>query len=848
MRRIWLKLLRRRRFERDFADEVAFHRAMAEAGGNPLPFGNQAVLAEQARDLWRFTAFENLWRDVVHGGRSLARQRGLVASAVVSLALGIGANAAVFSLGMELLLSEPSVRDGSSLVSVRNGGNSHTAPANLEAVRQTGLFADVAGQREEATLNWNDGRETRTVFVMVTTKNFFDVTGVPVALGRGLLPSDPAEVTVLAHDFWSRHFGRDARVIGRTIIFDGRPFTIVGVLPPATRTLVGFGFAPDAYVPPFSANADVAMYARLKPGMSLEQTRAAVRASAPPGGAGATADRAPDSLALSDLQLRPIGGLDRLRTDPQVLTIGAFFAATLAVTMLVLILACVNVAGLLLSRGAVRQRELAIRAALGAGRARLLQQLLVESLLIATAGTLAGLALAALLGTRLAAIRLPLPIPIVLHATPDWRVVAFAAVLAVAATLLCGILPARQSVRESLAPALNRHRRLRMRRVLVAIQVAVSFVVVVAALLFVRNLVAASAIEPGFDTSQTIRATANLSPRAYRDEASIREYVSRALDALRAVPGVQAAAAVRSLPFTDRATRGHDVIWSHSGEKGHVSYVWNAVSPDYFRAMDIPVLLGRPFTEGDASGPRVVVANPAFVDRYLNGQAPVGQTYVVPETPPRSYQIVGVVGSVKTLTIGEADRPQLYELLSHVSTRPRIDFVVRTMDAPSGRLAAVGAALRARDAAVGLDVSTLRSAMTLAFLPSQVGAALMSAAGGLGLLLVASGLFGTMAFSVAQRTREIGVRMALGATHALVVRMVIAECAWLLGAGILVGSLMAWFAARPLAAFLGPGLSPNDPVTFALVLVVILLTGLAATWVPARRAAGINPAVALKAE
>jgi predicted permease len=844
MRRIWLRLVRRRRFERDFEAEVAFHREMAKAGGNPLPFGNQAVIAEQARDLWRFTVVENLWRDVVYGARSLVRQPALVASAVLSLALGVGANATIFSLGMELLLSEPSVADGASLVSVRNGGNSHTSLANLDALRESGLFADVAGQREQAALNWHDGQETRAIFVVVTTKNFFAVTGYPVALGRGTLPSDPDEVAVLAHEFWSRHFGRDPGVIGRTVTFDGRPFTIVGVLAPATRTLAGIGFAPDAYVPPLSANELVAMYGRLEPGMSLEQTRAAARVLGQSADAGAAA--APDPLRFASLQLQPVGGL---RNDPQLLIVVAFFAATLAVTMLVLVLACVNVAGLLLSRGVVRQRELAIRAALGADPRRLLLQLLVESLLLAGAGTAAGRAVTALLGAKLSTIRLPLPIPIVLHAAPDWRVVAFAATLAAAATLLCGVLPAWQSVRASLAPALRRDRRLRLRPVLVAGQVAVSFVVIAAALLFVRNLAAAGAIDPGFDTERTIRATANLSPRTYGDSASINDFISRALAVLQAVPGVEAAAAVRSLPFTDRNTRGHAATWSSTGETAALSYVWNAVSPDYFKAMDIPVLLGRPFTQSDASGPRVVVVNRAFVDRYLNGRPPVGETYVVPGSPPRLYQIVGVAGSVKTLTIGEDDRPQLYERLSQIGgTRQRIDFVARVAGVPASHLAAVRAALRGMDSSVGLDVSPLRSSMTLAFLPSQAGAALMSAAGGLGLLLVAVGLFGTMTFSVAQRTREIGVRMALGATRALVVRMVVLECAGLVGAGSVVGAVVAWFAARPLAAFLVPGLSPNDPTTFALVVPVIALTSLAATWSPARRAARINPVVSLNAE
>ena len=847
MRRFVLKLFRRRRFERDMAEEMAFHREMAQAGGNAVPFGNQAVIAEQARDVWRFTWIENFWRDVVYGARSLLRQPALLLSAVASLALGIGANATIFSLGMELLLSRPSVTDPATLVYVRDRGNSHSERDTLAALRESGLFSDVAGlgSEEGGGLNWDDGQETRRIYGSVVTKNFFGAAGVPIAIGRAIRPDDPDEVVVLAHHFWTRRLAADPAVVGRAIRLDGRPFTVVGVLSASYRSLTGYGMTSDVYLPPLSRNDLMAMYGRLKPGMSADQTRAAARVL----GQQVDASTPKNALKFATLNLSAIAGAQRLRDEPAVQSIVLFFVALLVVMALVLLLACVNVAGLLLTRGATRRRELAVRVALGASRRRLLQQLLVESLILAAGGTVGGVALAGIAGSWLSAIQLPLPLPIVLHVETDWRVMSYAAGLAVVATLMSGIIPAFQAVRESIAPELHRERRLYLRRTLVAGQVAVSFVVLVAALLFVRNLVAAGSINPGFDVEHTIRATASLSPTTYDSAEEIRAYVERSVAALRRLPGIETAAAARSLPFQDRSRLGHDITWFDTGEKASVSYGYNAVTADYFKAMGIPIRAGREFAAGDESGPRAVVVNQAFVDRYMNGRPAVGASYVVDEGTPRLHQIVGVANFVRTFTLGEDEQPQAYALWTQTnSTRTTVNFVMRTAGPPASQIKAVHAALRGIDSSVGVDVSTLRDGMGLAFLPSQIGAALMSSAGALALLLVATGLFGTMAFAVTRRTREIGVRLAIGATSGSVIRLVVADAIRLLAIGLTAGAAVAWFVTAPLAAFLVPGLTPADPLTFGVVLILMVATGALATWIPARRAAGIEPVTALRVE
>ncbi len=280
MRRLFLKLWRRRRLERDLEAELSFHREMAAVSGNPLPLGNITRIKEDALDLWRFTTIENLWRDVVYGARGLRRSPALVGGALLSLALGIGANTAMFSLGVEFLLSEPSVREAGSLLSVRLGGNSHARHPVVAFLGDSGVFQEVAGENGETFVNWNDGAETQRIFSVITTKNYFTALGVPMAHGRGFVASDPDEVVVLCHRFWRQRFNGDASIVGRLIRLDGRAYTVIGILPAAHRTLIGFGFSPDVYLPRYLDDTVLAIYARLKPSTTRSEARAGLQAVA----------------------------------------------------------------------------------------------------------------------------------------------------------------------------------------------------------------------------------------------------------------------------------------------------------------------------------------------------------------------------------------------------------------------------------------------------------------------------------------------------------------------------------------------------------------------------------------
>jgi len=387
-----------------------------------------------------------------------------------------------------------------------------------------------------------------------------------------------------------------------------------------------------------------------------------------------------------------------------------------------------------------------------------------------------------------------------------------------------------------------------MRRGLVTAQIAVSVIVLATGSLFLRNLLLARATNPGFDVRNTLRADVHLPPVRYRDEALQKAYFTEALRELEAIPGIEAAAAARIIPFTDESHERVDLTFSRTGEKKNTRFHTNAVSPDFFRAMGIPLLAGRAFNAADRDGAKVVVVNKNFVDRYLDGQPAIGATFQW-GGGNTLYQIVGVAGNTKSMTIGEEDQPQLYQPLAQVDNgRPQIQFVLRSTTSPVLQLDAVRRVLRRVEPGAGIEASAMYSSIGLAFLPSQAGAVLMGGTGMLGLLLAGIGLYGVTAYSVARRTREIGIRIAIGATRANIARLALMESARLLLIGSAVGLLAAFFVTKPLAMFLVPGLGPNDPLSFAAVVVFLAVTGLAATLGPVRRALRVDPVRSLRYE
>jgi putative ABC transport system permease protein len=531
--------------------------------------------------------------------------------------------------------------------------------------------------------------------------------------------------------------------------------------------------------------------------------------------------------------------------------VSVFFAVLLVIVGLVLLIACVNVAGLLLARASHRRTEIATRLALGASRARLMQQFLVESLLLTLLGAGCGLGLAQTISALLSRIQLPTPVPIHLQAALDLRVALDAAVLVLVATSACGLLPARQALKESIAPDLHREQRQRIRRTLVIAQIAFSLVVLTTGVLFLRNLLRSAAITPGFDVRHAIRATVNLPPVAYGNPQRLGIYVDQAIRELDAIPGVEASAAARAIPFIDAVGLLVPTTFADTGEKVNTQFYWNVVTPDFFEAMNIPILQGRTFVPADHTGERVAIVNQAFVQRYLAGRTPLGTAFLWGNNT--TYRIVGVVAGTKNETIGEGDRPQLYQSLAQMSDTPlgsqtQLEFVIRAVIPPEAELEPVRKALRRIEPAAGLDVATMASSIGFAFLPSQIGATLMGSAGLLGLILATIGLYGIMIYSVSRRTHEIGIRMALGATRGDISRMILLDSGKLVLTGSVIGLVIAVFVTRPLAMFLVPGLGASDPLTFFLVLSVVAVIVLIANWGPLRRALAVDPIASLRYE
>ncbi|HZS55277.1 MAG TPA: ABC transporter permease [Bryobacteraceae bacterium] len=844
IRRLLLKVVRRRRLEQELKAELAFHQEMAAAGNNSSPFGNRALIFEQALDVWRFNHAENLWRDFVYALRTLRKSPGFVATALLSLSLGIGLNTAIFSLAVEFLLSQPSVRDAKSLVYVRQGGNSHVLPQTIEDLRRSGLFEDVVGEHDETFINFDNGAETKQIFAAQATQNLFSVLGIPVQLGRGWRQSDPKEVVVLHPHFWHTRLHGDPRIVGKAIRLDGGLYTVLGVLPDDYRSLTGYGFSPDVLMPAYLDGTILAAYARLKPGMTIGQVNAAMAAL------GHHLHR--EFPARYDLQqplnASPVGGIARLQLDRQALTIGVFFLILLVGVGLVLLVACANVAGLLLARASVRRQEIAIRLALGASRLRLLQQLMMESFVLSVVGAALAFFFALTAAKGAAAISLPVPVPIRLHIEMNWRIVSYAALLAIASSIACGLAPALLSLRESLSQRMQRERKLRLRRAMVIGQIALSSIVLTTAALFLQNLLRTKSINPGFDVHHTVRAEVFLPPHRYTDGHTINPYVNRALQGLLTIPGIDGAAAARIVPFTDATNFGVTLVFHDSGEKKHAAFNWNAVTPDYFRVMEIPLLRGRTFGGQDQGASKVVVVNEEFVQRYLPRREPLGQTFIwTDEKTP--YRIVGVVKATKNMTMGENPRAQLYEPLAQiVNDRPRIQFVVRSVIPPAAELKAVQQMLRRTEPASGIEVETMFRAIGFAFLPSQVGAFLMGSIGALGLLLVMIGLYGLLAYSVAHRRREIGIRVAIGASPRNVSALVLREFTLMLVAGVVIGVVISLFVTRPIGLFLVPGLSSSDPASFAVAVVVLVMTAALAVLGPVRRALSLDPIRCLRYE
>jgi len=870
----WLKelarrlayLWRRTRFDRELDGEIEFHIQMRaeelEKAGMPRAdaarqarreFGSSVRMRESTRAAWQIRFLEDLLSDLRYGIRALRRNPGFAAAAIFSLALGIGANTTIFSLTMEFLFSQPSCRNPETLRSIQIGGNSAAEVRDSRFLRDAHIFADVAGSFEEAEANWRNGEDTYRLFVMPVTDNFFDMVGVPLAFGRPIQRGE-RDTVVLSHHFWERRLTGDPKVLGKALLLDGRPYTVVGVLPRDHRTLIGFGYSPELYFPVLREDEPVSLVARLPEGMTRAEAFARLRVACKE--LNKVHPRGQNASWENGIRIAPVAGLERL-DELGLGPFAAFFGMLMFVVGLVLLIACANVSSLLLARASSRRQELAIRLAIGAARGRIVRQLLAESLLLALFGTTAGLLLNVWLTGMMNRVQLPVPVPIQLQIQPDWRLLLYSACVALISALVAGVMPALKATRTGVSDTLKLqqrqagNQRWTLRNALVIGQLAVSVVLLATGFLFVRNMTKALTMHPGFDAEHTIWAYVRLVPEKYFPEKhsgpeKAHAWIREALDQLRSLPGVESASVARAIPLNDHVSIGTDIRTDLNDRPVHADFNYNFVAPDYFKTIGIPILKGREFLPSDRSGaPEAVILNENLAWRLFGKANPIGHTIRWGGSPAT---VVGVAKNSRYFTLGEEDPLALYtSYLREGGSNANLHFLVRS-SRPRDVVKEIVQTLGRLDASAAIEVKPMRDALGFAFLPSRIGAALLGSMGLLGLALASIGLYGVLAYAVSRRIREIGVRIALGADSRAIVGMVVRQSLSLVMIGVAIGLGIAVFATRPLAMFLVPGLSATDPVTFLGVVGVLLAVAVVATLGPAVRAVRVDPMTALRYE
>jgi predicted permease len=803
-----------------------------------------------------------LAQDVRYGVRTLARAPGFTAIALVVLSLGIGANATIFSVANAFFLRPLPVSDPGSVVRVCSNRYSTTRQRSYLEYRDRNSTLSGLAAFQMKSFGLLIDRETEHVFGEIVSGEYFSTVGFAPARGRLLLPDDDragaSPVVVLSYAFWTRRFGAAPDAIGRTIRLNDQAFQVVGVaaedfsgLMTPLRGDLWVPLAADAYLrPALDAEArldstSLHLVGRLKP----EVDRA----------------RAQADLDTIGRQLRTAAGQPDSGTAVSVYAgttlhpeiappVTAFTAVLMAVVGLVLLIVCVNVANLVLARAAGRRLELAIRQALGAGRGRLLRQLLTESLLLSSAGAVGGLAIAYWSTRLLAAVQLPAPVPLALDLAIDVRVLAFTTLVAVMTSLAFGLAPALTASRVDLVGALKGsagegrgHSRLRS-GFLVA-QVSMSVLLLIAAGLFIRGFRNARSFDLGFDTDRVLTASVDLETRGY-SEARGREFVRAIVERLGASPGVVGANALDIIPVT-LSNRTGQMIREGDPEPGPdrpplPNVYLNAVGPGHFRTLRIAMAAGRDFTErDDASATDVAIVNETLARRYWPESSALGKRLRPTGAPDRLLEVVGVVRDSKYVTVDEEPRPFVYRPLAQAYT-PHVTLLVRTPGTSADALRTIKEAVKAQDPGMAVfNVATLADATALALLPAQVAGNLLGALGVLALLLAALGIYGVLSYIVRSRTREIGVRIAIGATPQAIAFMVVRQSLKWSVVGLGIGLISAGLLTRLLQRFLY-GISPTDPLTFGMVTLLLVLVASAAALIPAARASRLDPIIALK--
>jgi putative ABC transport system permease protein len=804
-------------------------------------------------------------KDLRYCFRALLKSPGLLAVAVVSLALGIGLNLTVFGVFESIFIRGVTAADPDHTFHVWVGGSNRTSYPNFRDLRDTQAVAQLAAY-DVTEFSLGEGEDRRKIYGQAVVGDYFEMLGVQPFLGRGFsaeekVPERDMQVAIISYPFWQQRFHSDRGVLGRLLRLNGKPFTIIGVLPDGYRSIHGFAIEPPFYVP-FSGAVDAAYQDRNSHALDLAMRIAPDRTRAQ-----ATEAMLAAVKKLARMYPNENRGFDRVKVYGisvfQVLEDQggaqmalAFFLILSTLAALILLIACANVAGLLVARAVYRRREVSIRLALGATRGRLVRLYLAEGFLLSAAG----LAAAALLfGGGVQAIRylnLPTEVPFYVRPELNWRMALYGFLIAAATAVFCSVAPALEAARANVSSGLKsemaasaRGRLFSLRNTLVIGQVAISMLLLAISLLFVRSLRDVRKADPGFNVNNQLVATFRLDRPASASDQS--DAVADAMiDRLAKAPGVVSVSAAVIVPLSRDTWITSVRIDNDPAKEPPVQA--NGIAPKYFQTIGIRVLAGREFTPADTkAAPDVALVNHAFASQYFPGRNPLGKVVTISGEKPgerKPWQIVGLVADSKHESLGEGPTPVLYRPYKQegLPFAPRIH--VRTAGPAAAATSIVRAAIRevAPDALV--EVQTMQQNIAISIYPNQVGAALLGGMGGLGLILASIGLYGVLTYAVSRRVREIGVRMALGASRAQVLRVVLGDAVVLVGTGVVIGLALAIGCTKPLASFLSANVSVTDPATLGTVAAVLVATGVTAAFVPARRALSVDPLTALRHE
>jgi putative ABC transport system permease protein len=870
--------------DQQIADYVAAGMTSEEARRRAqLEFGGLDQVKEECLEVGAARFMETLLQDVRYGVRMLRKNPGFTAVAVLTLALGIGVNTAILSFADALLFRPLPVKDPARVLTLYRRSikdpqyySPFSRPEFLDLRRSVQeIFPDLLAYCS-FPVNLSVAGNNERVDGEIVSGNYFTVLGVTPALGRGFLPEEDETagahlVAVISYGLWQQRFGRDPNILGKTIALNGHSFAIVGVAPRGFRG-ADLEAAPDVWFP-LMMHAEVSPWGgvavdlfdnpgtdwltvlgRLKAGADFHQAEAALQT------VGRRFELAyPETAEGWTITAFPSGQAKfypGMRQDLFLLV-----ALLLGSAGFVLLIACANVANLLLARATARQREFAVRCALGAGRFRLFQQSLTESALLAVSGGVAGVVLACGMPGLFKALPLPPFVsPQAVEFTLDLRSLAFALLLSLATVLLFGLTPGLHGTRVEPAAGVKDersargYRRSHMRAFLVVAQMALSLLLLIGTGLFLQSVRRALTANPGFETRNLLLGSVDLGLQGYNGQRG-QGFYRQLLERVTALPGVRSATWLSKIPFdVYRFATDIQVERAPGQPTSTVNVDFNLVAPGCFHTLGIPQVRGRDFSAQDRPGsPHVAIVSEAMVRRLWPNRDPLGQRFRLqwwlsePNPPWESVEVVGVVADSKYRTWTESPRGVMYLPLSQ-NYLPQMTLLVRTSGSPTTLLGPIRNEVKALDNRLPLfDVKTMRQQINISVWPQELGSSVLGAFGLLALSLAAVGVYGMMSFVVSQRTHEIGIRMALGAARRDVVKSVLAQALRLVLAGIAIGLVGALALTRFIASLLF-GVKPTDPVTF--VGVCLILTGVAvlASYIPARRAARVDPMVALRYE